>query len=438
MHNYEGLDGRGGFSRAHLLAPLKDRDFRLLWTGLFVSLLGDGIFLIAVAWQAYELSNLPVALSLVFLSMTVTHVFFLMLGGVVSDRFERRKVMLAADVVRGLALAGMAALSLTSTLSLVSLAALTAVYGAGTAFFGPAFDAIVPDIVPPRLLRQANSLDQLIKPLGLRLFGPALGGLLVGAWGPGAAFAVDAATFAASAGALMMMSHRAIPSTGSAKSFMSELRSGYSFVRKHVWLWGTFSAAAVAYLLFMGPAEVLLPYIVKVEMKGSAGDLGLIFAIGGVGSILSAIVVSTGHMQRRNVTFIYMTWTLSTLAIAGYGLARFPWQLMVASFAFNFLESAGTIVWVTTKQRMIPSVLLGRVSSIDWLISIGLVPLSYAATGPISSVLGARTTLVGAGVLGAAVTMGAFFLPGMRDMEHVDVEPAGSVDKAAIAQLKAS
>ena len=246
MHNYEGLDGPGGFSRANLLAPLKNRDFRLLWAGLFVSLLGDGIFLIAVAWQAYELSSLPVALSLVFLSMTVTHVFFLMLGGVVSDRFERRKVMLAADVVRGLALAGMAALSLTSSLSLGSLAALTAVYGAGTAFFGPAFDAIVPDIVPPRLLPQANSLDQLIKPIGLRLFGPALGGLLVGAWGPGAAFAVDAATFAVSAGALMMMSHRAVHSRGGTKSFMSELRSGYSFVRKHVWLWGTFSAAALA------------------------------------------------------------------------------------------------------------------------------------------------------------------------------------------------
>jgi MFS family permease len=345
---------------------------------------------------------------------------------------------LAADVVRGLALAGMAALSLTGNLALGSLAALTALYGAGTAFFGPAFDAIIPDVVPARLLPQANSLDQLIKPLGLRLFGPALGGLLVGTWGPGVAFAADALTFAVSAGALMMMSHRTLPSSESTKTFLSELRTGYSFVRKHVWLWGTFSAAALAYLLFMGPAEVLLPYIVKVEMKGSASDLGLIFAIGGVGSILSAIVVSSGHMQRRNITFIYATWTLSTLAIAGYGLAHFPWQLMVASFSFNFLESAGTIVWVTTKQRMIPSRLLGRVSSIDWLISIGLVPLSYAATGPISAVFGARTTLVGAGVLGAAVTMGAFFLPGMRDMERRDERSGEFLDVPAPAELKAS
>lgn len=438
MHNYEGLDGRGGFSRSNLLAPLKIRDFRLLWTGLFVSLLGDGIFLIAVAWQAYELSNLPVALSLVFLSMTITHVGFLMLGGVMSDRFERRRVMLAADVVRGLALAGMAGLSLTGNLALGSLAALTALYGAGTAFFGPAFDAIIPDVVPARLLPQANSLDQLIKPLGLRLFGPALGGVLVGTWGAGVAFAVDAVTFGVSAGALLMMSHRTLPSSESTQSFLAELRTGYSFVRKHVWLWGTFGAAALAYLLFMGPAEVLLPYIVKVEMKGSASDLGLIFAIGGVGSILSAIVVSSGHMQRRNITFIYLTWTLSTLAIAGYGLAHFPWQLMVASFAFNFLESAGTIVWVTTKQRMIPSRLLGRVSSIDWLISIGLVPLSYAATGPIAAVFGARTTLVGAGVLGAAVTMGAFFLPGMRNSERSE-EPSGEfLDLPAPAELKAS
>lgn len=416
-HNYEGLDPRGGFDPANILAPLRQRDFRLLWSGLFVSLIGDGIFLIALAWQAYEISSLPIALSLVGLAMTIAHVLFLVLGGVVSDRFERRRVMLLADTVRGLSIATIAALSVTGHLSLPYLALLAAVYGGGTAFFGPAFDAIVPDLVPPRLLPSANSLDQLIKPLGLRLLGPAVGGWLVGVWGPGIAFAVDACTFAISAGALLMMNPGAIHSSGERGSFTAELRSGYSFVRKHVWLWGTFGAAAVAYLLFMGPVEVLLPYIIKEELGRSAGDLGLIFAIGGVGSILSAVLVSRNQMPRRSVTFIYVAWTLSTLAIAGYGFARFSWQLMIASFAFNFLETAGTIVWVTTKQRLVPPSLLGRVSSIDWLISIGLLPVSYALTAPVAAVLGARPTLVGAGVLGALVTMAAFFLPGMRAIE---------------------
>src|SRR5690242_18486241 len=122
-------------------------------------------------------------------------------------------------------------------------------------------------------------------------------------------------------------------------------------------------------------------------------------------------------LPRRDITFMYVAWTVATLAVAGYGLATAGWQLMVASFAFNVLETAGTIVWATAKQRHVPASLLGRVSSLDWLISIGLLPLSFAVTGPVSDAVGVRATLLGAGILGGAVTLGALFLPGMRDIE---------------------
>ena len=123
-------------------------------------------------------------------------------------------------------------------------------------------------------------------------------------------------------------------------------------------------------------------------------------------------------MPRRHITFMYVVWTLSTVAIAGYGLASFPWQLMLASFVFNALEGAGTIVWATTKGRLVPARLLGRVSSFDWFISTGLVPFSFALTGPVAAIFGPRTTLVGAGILGGVVTLGFLFLPGMRDVER--------------------
>ena len=99
---------------------------------------------------------------------------------------------------------------------------------------------------------------------------------------------------------------------------------------------------------------------------------------------------------------MYLAWTLATVAIAGYGLATAVWQLMLASIAFNGLETAGTIVWATAKQRHVPPALLGRVSSLDWLISIGLLPLSFALTGPVSSVLGVQGTLIAGGVVGGA------------------------------------
>jgi DHA3 family tetracycline resistance protein-like MFS transporter len=108
---------------------------------------------------------------------------------------------------------------------------------------------------------------------------------------------------------------------------------------------------------------------------------------------------------------------VATLAVAGYGLSTQLWQLMLASAAFNALETAGTIVWATLKQRHVPADMLGRVSSLDWLISIGLLPLSFALTGPVSVAIGARATLVGAGLLGAVVTFAALLAPGMRAVE---------------------
>jgi hypothetical protein len=193
-------------------------------------------------------------------------------------------------------------------------------------------------------------------------------------------------------------------------------------VRGHVWLWGTFVTAAVAYLLFMGPAEVLLPYLVKNGLGGSASDLGLVFAAGGIGSVGCAVVLGQRGLPRRDITFMYLAWTLATFAVAGYGLASAVWQLMVASLAFNALETAGTIVWATAKQRHVPAALLGRVSSLDWLISIGLLPVSFALTGPVSAAIGAETTLVVAGAIGGVVTFAALLLPGMRAIEG---RPAG-------------
>ena len=198
---------------------------------------------------------------------------------------------------------------------------------------------------------------------------------------------------------------------------LTEIKEGFRYVRTQVWLWGTFLAATLAYLIFWGPAEVLLPFIVKEEMGGSASDLGLILAMGGIGAMLAAIVMGNREMPRRNMTFMYVVWAVSTLMIAGYGFAKFPWQAMIFCFFFNALESAGLIVWITTKQRLVPGRLLGRVSSFDWFISIGLVPLSYALTGPVAQAFGARTTLVVAGVLGGVVTLAFLFLPGMRSVE---------------------
>lgn len=413
-----------------LLAPLRLRGFRILWAGMTISLVGDGVTLIAIAWQVYQLSNVPTALGITMMAMSVPQILLLLFGGFVSDRFERCRVMLFADLVRGCALLVMGVLSIAGVLEIWHMAAIAAVYGAGNAFFGPAFDALVPDLVPDELLAQANSLDHFVRPVSARLVGPALGGWIIATVGVGWAFILDAASFAVSVACLLQLGQLQTapqadvePDSG---SIWTEIREGFSFVRCNVWLWGTFSAATLGYLIFLGPAELLLPYLVKNDLSGSASDLGTVFAMGGLGAITASIVMSQRGMPNRNMSFIYIAWSLSTLAVAGYGLARFPWQLMLTCFAFNAFETAGQIVWLTTKQSLVPTSLLGRVSSLDWLISIGLMPLSYALAGPVATWLGTRTTLIGAGLLGSVITFAFLFLPGMRSPEKLPVrEPSG-------------
>jgi hypothetical protein len=418
QHSHDALDRPDGVARGQLLSPLKHRDFRVLWAGMTVSLVGDGIFFVAIAWESYVLWNAPLALSIVSIGMTVPTIAFLLVGGVVSDRYDRRVVMAWADGLRAVAVAGVAALVLAGSLRFWELVALVAVYGIGTAFFTPAFEASLPDLLPRSELPAANALDQFVRPIALRLVGPVAGGALVGL-STGLAFAVDAASFTATLASVIAIARRPrVRAVSEAVSTGAALKEGFRFVRLHVWLWGTLVSAAIAYLLFLGPAEVLLPFVVKNELHASAGTLGLVLAAGGLGAVGAAVLMGRRGHPRRDVTVMYATWTLATLAIAGYGLATAAWQLMLACLVFNALEAAGTIVWATIKQRHVPGSMLGRVSSLDWLISIGLLPVSFALTAPVAAAVGARQTLVGAAVLGAGVTLAAYFLPGMRDIEQ--------------------
>jgi len=391
-----------------------------------ISLIGDGIFLIAIAWESYSLWNTPAALSIVGIGMTIPTIAFLLIGGVVSDRRDRRLVMAWADGLRAVAVAVLAVLVLMGALRFWELVVLVAVYGVGTAFFMPAFEAILPELLPKSDLPAANALYQFVRPIAMRLIGPVAGGALVAA-STGLAFAIDAASFAACLVAVLVMPRRARRNVDVQTSSVAALKEGLRFVRQRVWLWGTLLSAAISYLVFLGPAEVLLPYLVKNELHASAGTLGLVLAAGGVGALGGAAFMGHRGHPRRDVTVMYMTWTIATLAIAGYGIANAAWELMLVCLVFNALEAAGTIVWATIKQHHVPGSMLGRVSSLDWLISIGLLPLSFALTAPVAAVFGARATLVGAAALGAAVTLGGFFLPGMRAIERTGSGRTGAL-----------
>ena len=222
-----------------MLRPLRDRDFRLLWAGMTVSLLGDGVYLVAVAWQAYDVSNSPAALAVTGIAWTLPTVLLLPFGGTLSDRIGRRPLMITADLLRAAAVGVISVLSLSGHLEIWHLVALSAMFGVGEALFGPSFTAIVPEILPRDLLLEANALDQTMRPLAFQFAGPALGGLLVGVWGPGSAFALNAATFLVSAACVALMRVRRVAAREDEPSSMLEdMREGLAYARGQTWLWG--------------------------------------------------------------------------------------------------------------------------------------------------------------------------------------------------------
>jgi len=399
-----------------VLRSLRHRDFRLLWAGQAVSLVGDGIYLVAIAWLVYDISNQPGALAIVGLAWTLPQVAGLLLAGVLSDRVERRRLLVIADLIRFAAIGAIAALAFADAADIWHLVLLVVVYGVGQALFQPAFTAIVPEVVPRDELLQANALRELMEPLGMRFAGPALGGLLIALFGVGTAFLVDAITFLVSAAIVAGIRRRPPPRTQSG-SLWRDLGEGFAYVREHAWLWGTLAGAALFLLCTFGPFEVLLPYIIKNDLDGDAATFGTVLAAGGLGSIFAAVLLGRFGVPRRHVTFMWCAWGVGTALDIGLAIAGAAWQMCAIAFVSFGCATAGMVVWNTLLNTLVPPEMLGRVSSFDWFVSIGLVPLSFAVTGPAAELFGARTTLALAGILGAT-TFVFIFLPGMRDPER--------------------
>ena len=246
----------------------------------------------------------------------------LLVGGAVSDRFERRRVLMLSDAIRGSAIAAIGILSVSGTLQLWHVIALVAVYGAGGAVFTPAFTGIIRDVVPRELLLEANSLGQFVRPLCVRLVGPAIGGVLIGVADVGTAFLVDAGTFAFSATAFLLMHTRSVPDRAArARSAGTSPRGSRTSARRRGC--GRRSAPSTFSLLFfLGPVYVLMPYVVKNSLHGGAGGLGLVFAAGGVGAVAASLLRGQLGLPRRPLAVVYLAWTGTAFSLVGYAFVE--------------------------------------------------------------------------------------------------------------------
>ncbi len=399
-----------------MLEPLRIRDFALLWTGMTVSLVGDGILLVALAWQTYELSGSPSTLGWIAAAYTLPMAVVLLGGGVLTDRFERRKLMIVADLIRVVSVGTMGALAVSHQLGLWELGVLAALTGVGDALFAPAFGSIVPEIVPNELLVEANSLDQFVRPLS-NVIGPAIAGILIASAGVGTAFVADAATFVVSTVTAFALSPRPFQQVEE-RSAKRELREGFAFVWARKWLWATLLISTV---IMVGPAAryVLLPDLVKNNLHASAGALGFVYGAAAVGSIVGAVAYGQVGLTKRYVLVMYASWALGLLVIAGYGIAGSVAQLLALGLLGGFGLAFGQATWGTMIHRLVPREVLGRVTSLDWLFATSLMPMWFVVIGLVADSIGVRTTLVVAGLTGGILTLVfPFAIPGIREPEH--------------------
>ena len=204
-----------------------------------------------------------------------------------------------------------------------------------------------------------------------------------------------------------------------ATSAWTEAKEGLSYVREERWILIALLAATVSLLCTWGPWETLVPYIVKNDLDGSAVALSIVFGAGGFGSVMVALVFGRrGKLPRKPFTVLYLAWALGMLMTAGFGVVTSIWQAALVAMISEGSITVLIIVWYTLLQRLVPSELLGRVASLDWLISAAGVPVSFAIVGPLSGAIGVDATLIAAGIAGAVATIAFMYVRGARDPER--------------------
>lgn len=398
---------------------LREPEYRRLFVGRTTSLIGDGMTPVAIAFAVLHLSGSATDLGIVFSARSLLLIALVLVAGVIGDRVSPRVSMLGADVVRTVSMGIAAALLLTGNAEVWQLAVLYGVDGGATAFFNPASNAIVPQIVPRPRLQEANALLELSRSLG-RVIGPALAGILLGLGSPGSALAVDAGTFAISAVALVgLRAPRPVESAGS--SFFAELRDGWREFSSRSWLVAVVCGAAAVNAVYFPAIQVLGPIVAEDHLHGSSSWAVIATAMG-IGALIGGgvalairprrpLLVSEGAIVLIAIPVVLLALPATTAVIAAGALIGGA----VGSLAQILFETA----WV----QHVPEASRTRVSAYDWFGSLALEPVGLAVVGPLSIAIGTAETLwLSAGII--VVTLAAVYsVPSVRRLEVQVEEP---------------
>lgn len=404
-----------------VLAPFQIREYRLLIAAVTLSIFADGMFAVVLALQVIELDNNPVSLSIVMTCFGAAFVAFVLVGGITADRMNQRKIIIGVETVNVVAASTVAALGLLGALQVWHLALAATAMGTAAAFFFPAYSAILPRILPAEQLLAANGVEGVVRPVFQRAVGPAVAGMLIGATFPAVGSVVVAALFAT--GLLLLIATRPAASTPlqdpnvERAHVLRDLRDGLVFMLHTPWLLWTLLFASMFVLVVLGPIEVLLPFIANDRFDDGARMYGFILAFFGMGSALGALAVSWGRLPRRYLTVMMAMWGLGSIPLVVVGFTSSFALMAVATFVVGVTDGAGMVIWGTLLQRRVPTEMLGRVSSLDFFVSLAFMPVSFAIVGPLSKVVTMQTIFLVAGIAPVILAAIALVAAKMRQDE---------------------
>jgi MFS family permease len=374
--------------------PLKVRNFRLLFGGQTISVIGDALYMVALPWLVLTTGGSAEILGTVLAAYGIPRAVSMLVGGWLSDRLRPRRLMLIADAVRLLLVGLLAAIALGGHPTLLQLCAIAVPLGAFGGAFLPASQSILPETLSKDELQAGNGL-MMASRQGANLIGSAMAGVVVAALTSAAALAIDAGTFLVSALSLALM--RTPPSTG--KQAARREKPGFSvqeqaeqislwrFLRTSRLVQGTLLIFIVIGLVSGGLIEVALPALVHGPMHANASGYGIILAAWGAGAFVGAIVAGAlGKRKHKGLTMLLAGLLMAALIalLPSWGVAGAVVCLLIAGVAGSIVN----VVLFTAIQLAIPRHLMGRVMGLLLFGSFGVYPLSVALAGVLSNQMG--------------------------------------------------
>jgi MFS family permease len=399
--------------RARALHALRSRDFRLLWAGQTISLVGDGAFLVALGWKSFSLTGSKSTLALVLMAHGTAMLTTLLIGGALADRYPRRALMIISDLARLTVMVVLAAIDFAGGLNIGILVALAVCYGLGDGFFYPAFGGIVPLVVDQHHIASANALIGLSRQAAF-VAGPALAGALYGLAGSASVFAFNGISFAVAAVLLLGARPRPIEPEPP-KGTLAEIADGVRFALGVPWLWISIFLAAFILMIAMAPYTALLPAFVEEQYGLGVGAYGALFTLQSLGMAIGSLVFGQVNPRGHRVVIMYLLFALNDIFVVAMALV----PSFEAGLAFVTLRGLcigfGLGVWNTLMMQFVPESKLARVSSLDFFGSFALVPVGYALTAVLAGMFAPSSLLVAGFSLSAVLWTAPLALRRVRE-----------------------